>query len=171
MKIAITGKPGCGKTTLIKSASEFLKSLKVPVWGFYTEEVREGKRRAGFDLVDVKSGRRLPLARVGKGKFTVGKYRVEVENIKPFLRPQEGMLILDEVGKMELLSRDFRDFLEKILRGEGKVLLTYGLKIPGELRRRIEGEFEIFHLTVENRDEVRGRIFERLSHEFADKKD
>lgn len=55
---------GVGKTTLIQKASEVLKSSGVPVDGFYTQEVRQGGRRIGFDVVTL-SGLRGPLSRVG----------------------------------------------------------------------------------------------------------
>lgn len=55
---------GIGKTTLIRKASEVLKSSGVPVDGFYTEEVRQGGKRIGFDVVTL-SGLRGPLSRVG----------------------------------------------------------------------------------------------------------
>lgn len=56
--------PGVGKTTLIQKASEVLQSSGVPVDGFYTQEVRQGGRRIGFDVVTL-SGARGPLSRVG----------------------------------------------------------------------------------------------------------
>ncbi len=171
MKIAITGKPGSGKTTLVRSLSLFLKSMGLPLWGFYTEEVREKERRIGFDLVEVASGRRLPLARAGKGRFTVGKYRVEVQNINSFLEKREGVLILDEVGKMELLSREFRDFLEEVLGGDGAVILTFGLNIPRDHRSEIEREFEVYFLTPTNRNRLEEKIKEKLRHELGNKKD
>ena len=171
MKIAITGKPGSGKTTLVKSLSIFLKSMGLPLWGFYTEEVREKAKRIGFDLVEVASGRRLPLARAGKGRFTVGKYRVEVQNINSFLEKKKGLLILDEVGRMELLSREFKDFVEEVLGEDGNVILTFGLNIPQELRSEIERKFEVCFLTPANRNQLEEKIKEKLRHEFGNKKD
>lgn len=55
---------GIGKTTLIQKATEVLKTSGIPIDGFYTEEVREGGRRTGFDVVTL-SGRRGILSRVG----------------------------------------------------------------------------------------------------------
>ncbi|KAF6274702.1 nucleoside-triphosphatase, cancer-related [Rhinolophus ferrumequinum] len=63
--VFLTGSPGVGKTTLIQKASEVLKSSGMPVDGFYTEEVRQGGRRIGFDVVTL-SGLRGPLSRVGQ---------------------------------------------------------------------------------------------------------
>lgn len=54
--------PGVGKTTLVQKACEALRSSGVEVEGFYTEEVREGAGRVGFDVVTV-GGARAPLAR------------------------------------------------------------------------------------------------------------
>ena len=54
---------GVGKTTLVMQAVEQLKASGIEVQGFYTEEVREGGRRIGFDVVTM-DGCRGQLARV-----------------------------------------------------------------------------------------------------------
>lgn len=54
---------GVGKTTLVQKACEALASSGVSVEGFYTEEVREGGRRVGFDVVTL-AGERGRLSRV-----------------------------------------------------------------------------------------------------------
>ena len=96
---------------------------------------------------------------------------MEVQNINSFLEKREGVLILDEVGKMELLSREFRDFLEEVLGGDGAVILTFGLNIPQELRSKIEGKFEVYFLTPTNRNRLEKKIKEKLRHELGNKKD
>lgn len=55
--------PGVGKTTVVQKACEALMSSGVGVEGFYTEEVREGSRRVGFDVVTV-TGERGQLSRI-----------------------------------------------------------------------------------------------------------
>ncbi|KAM8814508.1 cancer-related nucleoside-triphosphatase isoform 1-T1 [Rhynchonycteris naso] len=81
--VFLTGPPGIGKTTLIQKASEVLKSSGVPVDGFYTEEVRQGGKRIGFDVVTL-SGLRGPLSRIGSGspsgkqECQVGQYMVDL---------------------------------------------------------------------------------------------
>lgn len=54
---------GVGKTTLVQKACEALVSSGVGVEGFYTEEVREGGRRVGFDVVTL-TGARGHLSRI-----------------------------------------------------------------------------------------------------------
>lgn len=46
---------------MIQKASEVLKSSGVPVDGFYTEEVRQGGRRIGFDVVTLSGMRGVCL--------------------------------------------------------------------------------------------------------------
>lgn len=54
---------GVGKTTLVQKACEALVSSGVGLEGFYTEEVREGGRRVGFDVVTL-AGERGHLSRI-----------------------------------------------------------------------------------------------------------
>ena len=54
----LTGRPGCGKTTLIR---RLVEGLGVSAGGFYTEEIRRGSRREGFALVTL-DGRTVTMA-------------------------------------------------------------------------------------------------------------
>lgn len=54
---------GVGKTTLVQKVCEGLASSGVGLEGFYTEEVREGGRRVGFDVVTV-TGERGCLSKI-----------------------------------------------------------------------------------------------------------
>src|SRR5947207_13000927 len=47
-KVLLTGRPGCGKTTLIKRV---VNELALPAGGFYTEEIREHGQRFGFKII------------------------------------------------------------------------------------------------------------------------
>ncbi|XP_066467538.1 cancer-related nucleoside-triphosphatase isoform X2 [Tiliqua scincoides] len=90
--VFLTGPPGIGKTTLIQKATEALKTSGVPIDGFYTEEVREGGRRTGFDVVTL-SGRRGILSRVRSGSSTarreycVGQYVVDLPSFEQLVLP------------------------------------------------------------------------------------
>jgi nucleoside-triphosphatase len=82
-KFLITGRPGAGKTTLIKKAAGMLQPFH-PV-GFYTEEIREQGVRVGFQLVSLDGQTRV-ISHVGiPGPFRVGKYGVDIEGFERFL--------------------------------------------------------------------------------------
>ncbi|UCC82578.1 MAG: hypothetical protein JSW46_16625, partial [Gemmatimonadota bacterium] len=78
-RILLTGRPGCGKTTVIKRAVELIGPDRCA--GFYTEDVREKGRRIGFDVVTL-DGRRGPLARAGARGPRVSRYGVELASFE-----------------------------------------------------------------------------------------
>ena len=41
--VLITGRPGIGKTTLIKKIISYLNKKEISIEGFYTEEIRENQ--------------------------------------------------------------------------------------------------------------------------------
>jgi nucleoside-triphosphatase len=128
----LTGKPGTGKTSLIKQA---VADLEVKAGGFYTEEIRSGGTRLGFRLVTL-DGHEAILAHTDFNKqFRVGKYGVDVAGLDrvgvPALRRAAGygdLVVVDEIGKMELFSADFREVVLQIIGGGKSVLGTIMLQ-------------------------------------------
>ncbi len=110
--VLLSGRPGVGKTTLIK---KLVAALPGRCGGFYTQEIREGKRRLGFEIVTL-DGQRATLAYVSvPGLPRVGKYSVYVENVDIVAVSalyqavaEADYVVIDEIGKMELLSAAFR---------------------------------------------------------------
>ncbi|MCS7144704.1 MAG: nucleoside triphosphatase, partial [Archaeoglobaceae archaeon] len=84
MKIAITGRPGIGKTTVCLKVYNALRDKK-RISGFITKEERKDGVRVGFKLIDLSTNSEAKLARVGKGKIMVGKYEVLLEDFDNFL--------------------------------------------------------------------------------------
>lgn len=169
MRIFITGRPGVGKTTLALRVWEALRS-EVRISGFVTEEVRRDGRRVGFKIKALDTGEEGWLARIGRGKVTVGRYAVNLEDLERVgtsaLRRAMGadMAIVDEIGAMELKSPDFARTLEELLRTNTPVLAT--------VHRRFAANFkaygEVYTLTVENRDEITREIIEKLRKNFQE---
>lgn len=157
--ILVTGLPGVGKTTLIKCLARASKDLH-PV-GFYTEEIREGDVRRGFELVSL-NGRRGLLSHINiRSSRRVGKYKVDIKAFEdflgtiPFLSPSTCLIVIDEIGKMECHSETFRELLHKILDSEKWVIATIALKGSGfieEIKRR--HDMKLFELTRNNRDSL-----------------
>ncbi len=169
MKIAVTGRPGIGKTTLCLKVYDALKD-NLEIEGFVTREVRERGVRIGFKLIDLKSGEEAWLAKVGyRSPFKVGKYGVILESIDRFAERIEGyanadLIILDEIGPMELKSRKFVEAVEGIL-DRDNLLFTIHLKSQHPLLKRIRSEFEVITLSEENRNAVAEEIVRRFAHD------
>lgn len=128
----LTGPPGSGKTTIIKEA---LASFKGKAGGFYTEEIRVGGVRQGFRIITL-DGESANLAYVGfSSPYQVSKYGVDissldkvgVEAVKKAIREAD-LIIIDEIGKMELFSPSFREALEEALNSGKRIFGTIMLK-------------------------------------------
>ena len=161
MKIAVTGKPGIGKTTLCLKVYQKLKD-KIEVDGFITKEVRDRGIRIGFKIVDLKSGEEFWLAKVGIGKVKVGKYVVFVENIDRFadkIREFKGdLIIVDEVGPMELKSEKFIEAVNELVDSRENLLFTVHYKSKHWLVEKIRKNFKLYVLNEENRNKIANEI-------------
>jgi len=122
----LTGRPGTGKTSLIKQAvSEF----KGEAGGFYTEEIRSQGTRLGFKLVTL-DGQEAILAHVDiHSRYRVSKYGVDIDSLDRVgvsalnqTAEQCDLVVIDEIGKMELFSASFREAVLQII-GSGKRVL------------------------------------------------
>jgi nucleoside-triphosphatase len=159
-RVLLTGRPGSGKTTVIRRAVELIGSGRCR--GFFTEEVREGGRRIGFNVVTL-DGQCGPLARVGAPGPRVSRYGVDlrsferlgVEPLEGELTERAGVLVVDEIGKMELFSDRFVGVLKRIFDPGagwailGTVMLGRHPKVDW-LRR--QSDIRFIEVTAANRD-------------------
>jgi nucleoside-triphosphatase len=166
----VTGPPGCGKTTLLR---RILEELKIPATGFLTEEVREGRRRVGFRLrtLDGKEGL-LAHANV-RGPHRVGRYGVSLVDLEHMgiasLRPapSERLIVVDEIGRMECLSKAFRKALLEALNGPYVMLGTIAEKAGGFVEAiKMRSDVRLYRLDLGTRDSLRDRILESLRQEM-----
>lgn len=124
----LTGKPGTGKTSLIKQA---VAGMGSQAGGFYTEEIRSGSVRLGFRLVTL-DGENAVLAHVNiRSPYRVSKYGVDIGNLErvgvsALHRAAEecDLVVVDEIGKMELFSANFREAVLEIIDSGKRVLGT-----------------------------------------------
>ncbi|MCS7283884.1 MAG: NTPase [Anaerolineae bacterium] len=128
--LLLTGRPGIGKTTVIQKV---VAVLGPRAGGFYTEEIRGPGGRKGFRLVTL-DGEETVIAHVdlkGGGRPRVGRYGVDVDAIERVgvaaLRramAQGRIVVVDEIGKMELFCGPFKDAVLQAVGGPHTVLAT-----------------------------------------------
>ncbi len=167
MNVLITGRPGIGKTTLIK---KLIERSSVPCRGFYTEEMREGGHRTGF-LLRTLGGAETVLASVFvKSSRKVGKYGVDLEafervGLPPLKEAASGgkeLIIVDEIGKMELFSAAFREAVGQAM-DTGRVVATIrsgGDDFVGRIKQR--KDVRLVTMTLQNRDDLLEDVLEMI---------
>jgi len=168
--LLITGAPGTGKTTLIRAV---VADFPRKAGGFFTEEIREGGQRVGF-RVNSLDGQVGVLAHTTAVKGPrVGRYQVDVASFEAVgvgaleaATREADLIVVDEIGKMELCSPRFAPAMEEALRSPKPILGTV-LQAPHPwidgLKRR--SMVELYKLTERNREHLKDALLARLQSE------
>jgi len=179
--VALTGRPGVGKTTLFFSVVEELKKEGIAIYGFYCPEVRVSGRRVGFKIVDLRSGRSAWLAIVREfidqcgtsislTNKRIGKYIVvgdaESVGIEALRKPQceKALLAIDEIGPMELsLPRLRQGIIEALKNADTAIIVVHRNLSDQEILKILrEKRAEMITVTEQNRSFLRDEIVKLL---------
>ena len=166
-RVLLTGRPGCGKTTLIKRV---LEELPQRFGGFFTEEIRDHGSRVGFKVVALEGGDAVfahvdfaTAQRVGKYGLDLSALEaVGVNAIHEAVRSQRSIAI-DEIGPMEIRSVVFREAVNDALDSELPVLATiFSRPLPFTEGIKSRPDVVLIEISLNNRD----RLVSQLSEKF-----
>jgi len=168
--LLITGRPGVGKTTIVKQVAAMLGRR---AGGFYTEEIRGPGGRKGFRIVTL-DGREAIMAHVDiRSRHRVGRYGVDVATldsvgvaaIRAAIDSRDvAAVVIDEIGKMELFSGEFRGAALKAMSSSKIVVATVMQKNHDWVSAlKAMPQVTVWEITEANRDEMPGRVIEWIS--------
>lgn len=169
--ILLTGGPGIGKTTIV---NRVVSQLGGGAGGFYTRELRSRRQRTGFELVTL-DGRLALLADTypdpdhpnskSFGRYTVHLDALEGVGVPALLAAldRDDLLIVDEIGPMEMLSNLFCSTIFHILDSHAPVLGTIVQREhPVADRIKVHPRVSIWTVRFDNRDDLPAKILEIL---------
>jgi len=167
--ILITGYPGVGKTTII---NKIIKELSCSIGGFYTHEMREKGTRIGFYITDFDGNQMVMASESSNSPYRVNKYGVNIEAFEKIGIPameralqNADLIVIDEIGKMEMFSPKFCDMLRTVLDSEKPLLATIkktDCELTKELKRR--KDVKIFEVRIENRNHLYQGIIKEVQN-------
>ena len=164
----LTGRPGVGKTTCLRRTLDLVGRA---AGGFFTEEVRQGGTRVGFALTTLAGEHGILADTRHRAGPRVGNYGVDVETLErigvPAIRDAaraRWLVVIDEIGKMELASAAFRQAVEDALVSPAPVLGTI-LAAPHPWADCIKAmpSVTLLVVTPANRDALPGDLARRVA--------
>jgi nucleoside-triphosphatase len=135
-----------------------------------TTELRERDRRVGF-AIETFDEQRATLAHVSlPGPPRVGRYGVDLDAFErlalPTLKaaPRADVVIIDELGKMELASEPFCDGLAKLFNSDRPLVATiHVFRHPVTDALKTRPDVERLRVTPKTRNALPAELAERLS--------
>jgi nucleoside-triphosphatase len=142
-KILIIGPPRSGKSVLIAKLIDYFSKNQLLTYSFLTPEIRKGNHRIGFDIEEIRTSNREKLARINKfdSDYRLGKYCVYINglekiisNLERYHSKEDNLLILDEIGKMEMFSKKFQSYIKRVFNSNQSIVATIGLSLKHPLK-------------------------------------
>ena len=175
----MTGSPGVGKTTVLTKTVDSLRQRGYKIGGMISREIRENGVRVGFEITDRNSERRGWLAHINqKDGPRVGKYSVNLEDLDTVgvqaitdATKNCNVIVIDEIGPMELFSKKFRNVVQESLESPKVVIAVVHWKARDELIAKTKNRMdaETFTVTAENRDYLDELLIEKAVEELKQK--
>lgn len=173
LRIAVTGSPGVGKSTVVAKVTEKLADHPgFKIEGIQTTEIRKEGHREGFSIRNLATGETGNLSHIkGRGPG-FGKYHVNLEDLERIganaIRNALScdLVVIDEIGPMELISGAFVAAVGEILESDKPILAVLHHSSRHPLAQRIRKEFEVLTVDAENRNELPEKILNCFSSQL-----
>jgi len=143
----ITGAIGEGKTTQVRKLVEELKAGNVSVKGIYSPRIMADGQTAGYDVVDIDSGFRVPFLRVDSeseskkiGRYSINPAAIEagLKSLSVALNSNPDVIVADEIGKMELGNEGWFEKLGGVLKGSSILVFAVRDSFVEEIVNKFE---------------------------------
>lgn len=153
-----------GKTTVLRRIVDSLRLNGFSVGGMLSQEVRHEGIRVGFEIADLNTGGKGWLAQVSQkkgprvGKYTVNLQDLENIGVSAVLNAIKGsdVVVIDEIGPMELYSEKFRQAVVTAAESSKLVLAVVheNLRVNLVADMKVREDAELYLVTLVNREKL-----------------
>ena len=162
IKIGMTGLPGSGKTETLIRIIDMLEEHEMLVGGMLTEPIMKGSTRQGFSILNWQTKEKGILAHKDhETEKKIGEYYLDMDVLEKIgvsainqATDDADVIIIDEVGRMEVESFNFIHSVKEALESEKPIILTLHKKsrnpLLQDIRRR--DDIRILEVTPINRN-------------------
>ncbi|MBN1539391.1 MAG: NTPase [Candidatus Thermoplasmatota archaeon] len=177
IKIGITGLPGAGKTHALRKVVEMLEAEGVKVGGMITDAIIENGKKVGFMVQDLLTKEEGVLAHIeSRSEVRFLDYGVNMDvldniGVNAINTSIDGadVIVIDEVGKLEVESHNFVEVVKDALEADKPLLLTLHKKsrnpLLQDIRRR--DDVRILEVTPINKNILPYKIIPLIKEEIG----
>jgi nucleoside-triphosphatase len=165
--------PGSGKTQTLLRIIQLLEAEGVKVGGMVTEPIVEKQRRSGFQITNWLTKEKAVFAHEGlKSRLRSGRFGVNLAALEDLgtralsdARESADVIVIDEVGKMEVESEQFTKAVVETLDANKSIVMTLHKKsrnpLLQDIRRR--DELRLLEVTPVNKNLLAVKIVRLLT--------
>ncbi len=147
MRLLVVGEPRSGKTSWCKQYIDWRRKSGSSVGGILSPAIEKQGQRVGSNALDLLTSQEVPFARLSryrsfKGGEVVGDYTISRDGIlfacgaiKRAVESRCGLVVIDEVGPLELRGKGLMAAVELALASAVNVLIVVRSSLKEALQR------------------------------------
>lgn len=162
IKIGITGPVGSIKAEALKKIMDMLQKDGAIVQGVLVSEINENHKLTGYSLFDISTKKKIIFAQSTiSSRVKLDKLGVDTRILEEILLPSlqkaretADFIVIDEIGKLENLTRNVQTEVEATLKSQKPLIVTLHKKSRNPVLqeiRSLEG-IRVFDITPINRN-------------------
>jgi nucleoside-triphosphatase THEP1 len=171
--LIITGQAGGGKTTCVRKLADLLKENNIPTGGILSEKVRSDSGVIGYNLINIETGESENFLRLDEERGTekIGRYTICPAGLKmgndilsTMLCVVGKLVIIDEVGRLELDDRGWSDSVSDLLQNRGNnILMTVRDTFMEDIIKKWDlEEAVIFNITESAQNDIEVSVLDYI---------
>jgi nucleoside-triphosphatase len=169
MRILLTGRPGSGKTTMCSRVLEIARERGLACCGVITHQSGRGKEAASLIVEDLSTRETRILAKKrrdldgGEGVISCSFIfdRGSIEFGKKALERGGDLLVIDEVGNLEINGEGFTNAIDAFSSKENSILAVRS-ELSEIISQRLKCSFREIRIEEKTRDDLPETIFDMM---------